>query len=248
VTGGDRVHYPFDAGTPTTDLLTIRLLINSVISTPRARFFMMDIKNFYLCTPMTRYEYMQLKLSDMSEEVIAHYHLLDIASLNRYVYCKIHQGMYKLPQVGIITQELLAKRLKEHGYNQSKTLPGLWTHEWHPITFSLIIDAFRVKYIGEEYAQHLIQVVQKYYSCMFKKEGERYCRLTIKWNYAGKKVYLLMPSYVEKGLKQFQHPPPILPQDQLHQHVKKTYGANIRSAKQDDNYGASNIILPCPGS
>ena len=24
--------------------------------------------------------------------------------------------------------------------------------------------------------------------------------------------------------------------------------AHIRSAKQDDNYGASNIILPCPGS
>jgi hypothetical protein len=24
--------------------------------------------------------------------------------------------------------------------------------------------------------------------------------------------------------------------------------AYIRSAKQDDNYGASNIILPCPGS
>jgi hypothetical protein len=22
----------------------------------------------------------------------------------------------------------------------------------------------------------------------------------------------------------------------------------IRSAKQDDNYGASNIVLPCPGS
>jgi hypothetical protein len=25
-------------------------------------------------------------------------------------------------------------------------------------------------------------------------------------------------------------------------------GACIRSAKQDDTYGASNIILPCPGS
>jgi hypothetical protein len=64
VAGGDRVHYPFNAGTATADLLTIKLLINSVISTPRARFFMMDIKNFYLCTPMTRYEYMQLKLSN----------------------------------------------------------------------------------------------------------------------------------------------------------------------------------------
>jgi hypothetical protein len=25
-------------------------------------------------------------------------------------------------------------------------------------------------------------------------------------------------------------------------------GDNIRSAKRDDNYGASNIVLPCPGS
>jgi hypothetical protein len=55
VAGGDRVHYPFEVGTPTANLLTIKLLINSMISTPGARFFMMDIKNFYLCTPMTRY-------------------------------------------------------------------------------------------------------------------------------------------------------------------------------------------------
>ncbi len=73
-----------------------------MISTPRARFFTMDIKNFYLCTPITRYKYMRLKLSDMPEDIIAHYHLLDIATPNGYVYCKIHQGMYGLLQVGII--------------------------------------------------------------------------------------------------------------------------------------------------
>jgi hypothetical protein len=40
-----------------------------------------------------------------------------------------------------------------------------------------------------------------------------------------------MPSYIEKALKQFQHcPPPIVPQDQLHQHVKKTYGAKVQHA------------------
>jgi hypothetical protein len=64
VAEGNRVHYPFDAGTPTSDLLTVKLLINSVISTPGARFFTMDIKNFYLCTPMMRYKYTQLKLSE----------------------------------------------------------------------------------------------------------------------------------------------------------------------------------------
>jgi hypothetical protein len=65
---------------------------------------------------------------------------------------------------------------------------------------------------------------------LFEKEGERYCGLTIKWDFVGKKVHLLMPSYVEKALKCFQHPPPIVPQDQLHQHVKQTYGAKVQLA------------------
>ncbi len=77
---GDRVFYPFDAGMPNANLLAVKLLIYSVISTPGARFFTMDIKNFYLCTPMTRNKYMQLKLSNMPEDVIAHYHLLGIAT------------------------------------------------------------------------------------------------------------------------------------------------------------------------
>ncbi len=72
VAGGDRVHYPFDASTPTADLLTVKLLINSMVSTPGARFFTIDIKNFYLCTPMMRYKYMRLKLSNMPDNVIAH--------------------------------------------------------------------------------------------------------------------------------------------------------------------------------
>ena len=59
----------------------------------------------------------------MPEDIIAQYHLLNIATTNGYVYYKIHQGMYGLPQAGIIAQELLAKRLKEHGYNQSETTP-----------------------------------------------------------------------------------------------------------------------------
>jgi hypothetical protein len=163
VAGGDRVHYPFDAGTPTANLLTVKLLINSIILTPGANFFTMDIKNFYLCTPMTWYKYMRLKLLDMPEDVIEHYCLLNIAMPDGYVYCKIHQGMYGLPQAGIIGQELLAKGLKEHGYFQSKTTPGLWTHEWRPMALTLVVDNFGIKYVREEHAEHLLKIVQKYY-------------------------------------------------------------------------------------
>ncbi len=39
-----------------------------------------------------------------------------------------------------------------------------------------------------------------------------------------------MPLYVENAMKSFQHPPPIVPQDQLHPHVKKMYGAKVQHA------------------
>ncbi len=198
---------------------------------PGARFFMMDIKNFYLCTLMSQYKYMRLKLADMPEDVIAHYKLLNIATPDGYVYCEIRQGMYSLPQAGIIAQEVLAKKLKDHSYSQSKTTPGLWKHKWHPVWFSLIVNNFGVKYIGEEHTQHLLQTVQQYFKCLFEPEGERYCGLTIKWDHPVKKVHILMPLYLENALKQFQHPPPIVPQDQLHPHVKNNMGqkSNMQS-------------------
>jgi hypothetical protein len=178
---------------------------------------------------------MRLKLSDMLEDVIAHYKLLNIATSDGYVYCEIRQGMYGLPQAGIIAQKLLAKRLKEHGYSQSKTTPGLWKHKWRPVWFSFVVDDFGVKYIGKEHAQHLLQTVQKYYKCSFEPEGERYCRLTIKWDYLGKKMHIAMPFYLKNALKRFQHPPLIVPQDQPHPHVKKQYGAKVQHAKPHDD-------------
>ncbi len=44
-----------------------------------------------------------------------------------------------------------------------------------------------------------------------------------------------MPSYVEKALKRFQHLPPLVPQDQPHQHTKKTYGAKVQHANLPDD-------------
>ena len=69
--------------------------------------------------------------------------------------------MYGLPHAGIIAQQLLKKHLKKDGYRQSKTRPGLWQHNTCPISFSLVVDDFGVKYVGEENAQHLLDTVQK---------------------------------------------------------------------------------------
>jgi hypothetical protein len=54
---GNLVNYPHDCGTPTADLLTVKLMFNSIISTPNATFMTIDINAFYLMTPMDHYEY-----------------------------------------------------------------------------------------------------------------------------------------------------------------------------------------------
>ena len=63
--GGNLITYPFELTTRTADLTTSKILWNSVVSTEGSKFAGADIKNFYLGTPLDRYEYirMDLKLS-----------------------------------------------------------------------------------------------------------------------------------------------------------------------------------------
>jgi len=69
--------------------------------------------------------------------------------------------MWKLPQAGILANKLLWKRLKPHGYYERVNTPGLWRHATRPITFSLVVDDFGVKYVGKEHADHLISCLKK---------------------------------------------------------------------------------------
>jgi len=50
--GGDRINYPGDNGTPTTDMTLVKIIMNSVISTKGARCMMVDLKDFYLNMPV----------------------------------------------------------------------------------------------------------------------------------------------------------------------------------------------------
>eukprot|EP00804_Cyclotella_cryptica_P022993 CCRYP_015003-RA/>CCRYP_015003-RA protein AED:0.12 eAED:0.12 QI:0/0/0/1/1/1/2/0/454 len=126
---GDQINYPGEVATPTADMLAAKILFNSVISTAKARFMTMDISNFYLNTSLKRPEYIRMKLSDTPEEIITEYKLRDLVEPDDCVYIIIVLGMYGLPHAGLIANELLKKRLNQHGYHQSKLVPGLWSHK-----------------------------------------------------------------------------------------------------------------------
>ena len=56
---GNLIDYPEELTTRTADLTTTKLLWNSVISTPNAKYMCADIKSFYLETSLDQHKYMK---------------------------------------------------------------------------------------------------------------------------------------------------------------------------------------------
>ena len=115
------------------------------------------------------------------------------------VYIKIQKGMYGLLQVGLLAQELLEQWLARNGYIQCKLTLSLWPHHIRSIPFCLVADDFSVKYVGQENAKHLYQILAETYKIM-TDWGEKYIGLTLQWDYWNKEVHLSLPRYVQRAL------------------------------------------------
>jgi hypothetical protein len=144
--GGDYIDYPGRVSTPTARITTAKLLFNSVVSTPKARLAVFDLKYFYIGTPMERYEYMHIPLSAIPQSIQEQYDLLKYVH-NGHVLVKISKGMYGLPQTGILAYEQLMWNLQSSGYSPCDHTSGLWRHHIRPITFYLVVDNFTVNYV-----------------------------------------------------------------------------------------------------
>ena len=68
--GGERIVCLYDVSTPASDLPTIKMHWDSVLSSPGAKFFTVNIANFYLGTPMDRPEFMRLPIKIIPQEII----------------------------------------------------------------------------------------------------------------------------------------------------------------------------------
>jgi hypothetical protein len=229
VASGDRINYPGKVATPTADMLVVKILFNSVISTRGARFMTLDISNFYLVTPLKRPEYIQVKIDDIPEEIINEYKLREKANKQGI---EVTKGMYGLPQAGLLANKLLEQRLNKHGYFQSKLVPGLWKHTTRPISFTLVVDNFGVEYIGKEHAKHLMTVLQEHYQIKADWTGTIYIGIHMACDYEKGRVHSYMPGYVQRALKLFQHIRTKM-QNQPFPHTAIKYGAKIQYAKQD---------------
>ena len=177
---------------------------------------------------MDNYEYMFIPINQIPQEIINHYNLHNIVHHGK-VYVEIRRSMYGLPQAGILAEQQLIRFLGSYGYSPVPHTPGLWRHQWRPITFCLVVDDFGVKYIGKEHANHLIQCLRNHYKEIdIDWTGKRFCGIQLNWDYTTRTCDLSMPGYVQQALHKFQHPPPSKPQDSPYPATVKQYGVKVQ--------------------
>jgi hypothetical protein len=204
--GGKLVHYPEKVSTPTADLSTVKLLLNSVISTTGAGFATLDLKDFYLGTLIAHKECMRIPLVTIPQSIIDQYTLSDKAHKG-LVLVEISKGMYGLPQAGILAFNQLKNHLANHDYDPCTHTPGLWTHSTRDITFSLVVDDFGIKYTNRHDAIHLLTVLEELYTVTTDWTGSLYLAMTLNWDNIHSTVDISMPGNVAKALECFQHTP-----------------------------------------
>ena len=231
--GGNLLEYEGKTSTESASLETIKIHLNSTISTPDAKYAAADIGNFYTNSKLKTSEYMKIHISMIPQEIINEYDVMKLVAIDGYVYVEITGAMYGLAQSGRIANQDLQKHLAKYGYYPSQRTPGLWKHRTRKINFTLVVDDFGIKYTNKNDIDHLIDAIKEKYPIKIDWEGSKYIGIDLKWDYTKREVTLSMKGYATRALKQFQHPMPTKHHYGPTKYIPPEYGKKIQYETED---------------
>ncbi len=151
---------------------------NRVLSTEGAKYMCLNIEKIYLSAPLDRFEYMKMPLVLFPLWIVKQCNLTKHV-LNGFIYLEMCRAVWGLPQAGILANKLLPKRFLPHGYYKCANTPGLWKHKTRPISFTLVVKDFGVKYVGKEHVNHLIWCIKQKYQLTEDWTGDLYCGIKL---------------------------------------------------------------------
>ena len=97
IVGGEKLYFCGDASAVAASIATVKLLLNSVVSTKDAIFTTADIKYFFYGSFLPNTDYTKMQLKIIPQEILDQYSLLDIQRYG-WVFIKILKGMPGLKQ------------------------------------------------------------------------------------------------------------------------------------------------------
>ena len=189
--GGNLITYESSPSVRIADLDTAKLHWNSVISTPGAQ---------YMTAKLDYYEYMRMPLNLFPVWIKKQYNLNELA-YEGYVHLEMRCAVWGLPQAWILANKKLRRKLAPFGYFEQANTQGLWKHVSRPISFTLVVDNFGVKYVNKGDVDHLVTSIKTSYKLTEDWTGNLYCSIKLDWDYGGRTVDISMPGYIAKNCK-----------------------------------------------
>jgi hypothetical protein len=105
--GGNLINFPGDKSTKVAELVTVKCLLNNIISTPHARAACINLKDFYLNNVLPSPEYVFFNADTIPETFLAQYSDKICITTDGHVYAKVLKGMYDLPEAGKVASNVL---------------------------------------------------------------------------------------------------------------------------------------------
>jgi hypothetical protein len=201
--GGNLVQYNSSPSVNTEDLDTSKLHWNIVISTKQARYMCLDIIIFSLQPTLITSNTCKCRLhcslfgskSNIMVKMV----------YKRYIHLEMQRAVWGLPQAGILAKKHRRCKLDPFGYYKHVNTLGLWYHESRPISLTLVVDNFGIKYKTKDDINHLIGAIKSTYTVTEDWTGNLHCSITLNWDYENRMVDILMLGYIEKKLQEYRH-------------------------------------------
>ena len=231
--GGDKLDYNGDTTTHGASMETIKCQLNDIVSDLAAKCATADISNMYLGSDLPEHEYVRFRADLIPQAIKDHYNLHEKIGRDKYIYARVNKAWYGLKQAGRIAHDDLVKRLAKEGYKKAPLVEGYFTHHTRPISFTLVVDDFLIKYTNEEDLKHLEDTIGHYYKLKVDVEAKQYVGIHLKWDYKERTVRLLMDGYVEQALKELEHKMSDTLTHSPSMYTPPTFGSKIQYAKID---------------
>ena len=91
--------------------------------------------------------------------------------------------------------------LNKNDYVQADNTDRLFKHVSRGISFTLVVDDFRIKYVNNEDIKQLIKVIQEKYTFEVDFNAMQYIGIDLQWDYDKCKLICSMIGYIEQALK-----------------------------------------------
>ncbi len=211
-------------------------MLNSVISRKGAWFSTIDIRNFYLHTPMVDPEYIRIKITDIPHSWNVHlgvwarqkrrpqwadllWNTMWLLWFTLSWYTGQRPPLWMFRKRGLLQSRYHTKPLE----TQMAANPVLPHRQY-----------FGIKYVGIKHFNHLVVVLQWYHQVQTNMTGNKIAGLNVQWDFPSKQVCIDMKSYVNNLLLSLNWPMPKKPQLLPFTATPITYGQKIQYTPDKD--------------